>query len=80
MAYLPCSGTNFMYVYDDAFCGAPTGDIVNAQARFYEGLQLPSSFVPGAVPSAGSLPATPVNPNLAANSATDPVNRTWIAP
>ena len=46
----------------------------NGIARFYEGLKLPATFVPGNVIHAGSLPATFVRPNLDAENATNPVN------
>ena len=45
----------------------------SGHARFYEGLALPSSFVPGGVGSAGVLPATRANPLLDTSNATAPV-------
>jgi len=67
--------------YDDEFRfgGAPgsaSGHYsAEGTARFYEGLTLPSDFVPGSVRHAGDLPATTVNPNLSSKNATDPVVR-----
>jgi len=67
--------------YDDTFQGGPSGDKVSAQARFYEGLQLPSAFIPNNPATwAGILPSTSGSPNLPTNNATDPVDRTWTAP
>lgn len=51
-----------------------------AQARFYEGLQLPSSFTVKPEKPTGILPYTTVNPNLPTDNATAPVDRTWTAP
>lgn len=65
---------------DDMFRGGPSGSFVFAQARFYEGLSLPSSFVPYSVPAAGILPATFINPNLPINNATSSINRVWGVP
>lgn len=67
-------------IEDDTFFG-PSGTRANAEARFYEGLQLPASFRAnnGDTP-AGILPATTVNPNLPTDNATAPVDRTWTAP
>jgi hypothetical protein len=50
---------------------------VTANARFYEGLQLPPSFRPGSVESAGALPATTIRPNLPLRGATAPVVRNF---
>lgn len=67
--------------YDDQFIGGPKGNKVSASARFYEGLALPSSFIPNNRATwAGVLPATNVNPRLPTLDATPPVNRTWIVP
>jgi RHS repeat-associated protein len=68
---------------DDTFAGLPTGTKVNAQAIFYEGLTLPSSFVPNnSATWAGILPSTTVNPHLPLPpmNVTVPVNRTWTCP
>lgn len=69
--------------YDDMF-HAPTGSTTTGQARFYEGLQLPATFVPGFTnpdtAPAGILPATTIDPQLSTVNATPPVNRTWVAP
>ncbi len=46
----------------------------SGSARFYEGLSLPSSFVPGGVRSAGVLPSTSVDPELSTSSATPSVD------
>ena len=68
------------YNYDDMFRD-PSGTTVNGSARFYEGLQLPSSFAPHSPGTiAGDLPATSVNPNLPTTNATAPVDRVWTAP
>lgn len=68
-------------INDDTFT-ATGGTRVRGEARFYEGLKLPSLFQPDnpATPAAGFLPATPVNPNLSTDNATEPVDRTWTAP
>ena len=68
--------------YDDLF-RAPTGSTFNAEARFYEGLQLPQTFVsdPDNPDTATAvLPATTVDPNLPTTYATPRVNRVWVAP
>jgi RHS repeat-associated protein len=59
---------------DDTFEGAKS---ITASARFYEGLNLPGSFVQGSVPYATGLRATRKNPCLSIGSATPPVNRSW---
>jgi hypothetical protein len=65
---------------DDVFSD-PSGTTVHAEARFYEGLNLPDSFQPkNPDTSAQDLPSTTENPNLPTNNATDPVDRTWTAP
>lgn len=46
----------------------------SGSARFYEGLSLPSSFVPGGVGFAGVLPSTSVDPKLSTSSATPSVD------
>ena len=58
--------------FDDKIAGA-FGTKLQAEARFYEGLQLPSTFVQGSVRPAGVLPATLKNPNLPVANATPPV-------
>jgi hypothetical protein len=69
------------YGYDDAFffSGSPrsvSGSVKwSSSAMFYEGLTLPSSFVPKSVGYAGDLPATTVNPDLSLDKATLPINR-----
>ena len=52
-------------------------DTLTAKARFYEGLRLPSSFVPSGNPYSGTLPSTNTNPNLPTTNATPPVVRSW---
>ena len=70
---------------DDLFRNNPPDnskghDQVFAQARFYEGIELPASFVPHNPNTfAGSLPSTPINPNLPTEGATPPVKRKWEA-
>ncbi len=59
---------------DDTFEGAKS---ITASARFYEGLNLPSSFVQGSVPYATGPRTTRKNPCLSIGSATPPVNRSW---
>jgi hypothetical protein len=67
--------------YDDTFNGGPKGDKVAAQARFYEGLTLPKSFVPNNKATwAGILPSTASNPHLPTTGATEPVIRNWTVP
>jgi hypothetical protein len=67
--------------WDDTFGANVRGSAASikitttASARFYEGLQLPAAFRSFNVPSAGSLPATTVNPNLQLRGATEPVSR-----
>jgi len=69
-----------IYGFDDLFMGPP-GTTFNAEARFYPGLELPGSFVPGnTATAAGDLPATIYDPQLSTANATAPVDRTWIAP
>lgn len=46
-------------------------------AAYYDGLQLPSTFAPGNVPFAGSLPSTYENPHLSTTNATEPVIRSF---
>jgi len=68
--------------YDDMFSD-PSGTTVHASARFYEGLLLPSSFVPNNTDprtDAGLLPSTADDPHLPTDNATAPVDRTWTAP
>jgi len=65
------------YLEDDEFIGITY--TYTAEARFYEGLQLPDGFVAGSVPRAGNLRATTTNPNLSIDNATAPVIRTWTA-
>ena len=65
---------------DDMFKD-PAGWTVHAEARFYEGLQLPGSFITNNPNTAAhELPSTTQNPNLPTDAATDPVVRTWTAP
>jgi RHS repeat-associated protein len=66
---------------DDTFSGFPSGHTAQAEARFYEGLTLPSSFKANNpdTPS-GILPSTTVNPNLPTANATAPVDRVWDVP
>jgi RHS repeat-associated protein len=72
---------NGIIPYDDSFIGLPSGDIATTKARFYEGLQLPSSFIANNPATyAGILPSTTVNPKLPTTSATAPVVRTWTVP
>ena len=59
---------------DDTFEGANS---ITATARFYEGLNLPSSFALGNVPYATGLRATWKKPCLSIQNATPPVNRVW---
>jgi hypothetical protein len=62
---------------DDTFMAAK-GSTIHAVARFYEGLQLPSSFKPNNPEThAGILPSTTVKPNLPTRHATAPVDRTF---
>src|SRR6185437_9817070 len=59
---------------DDTFEG---GKSITASARFYEGLNLPNSFVQGSVVYASGLRTTSSDPHLPINNATAPVNRSW---
>jgi len=69
-----------VYGYDDAFRG-PTGTKFNAEARFYPGLALPGSFIPGnPATGGGDLPSTIYDPLLSTANATPPVDRAWVAP
>jgi RHS repeat-associated protein len=77
-------GSKFTIYYpdpdDDTFRDY-SGRRTDASARFYEGLQLPSSFIPNNPATyAYILPSTTVNPNLSTSNATAPVDRTWTAP
>lgn len=66
--------------FDDAFRG-PKGTKFTAEARFYQGLALPSSFVAWNTATAAlSLPSTIYDPQLSTANATPAVNRTWVAP
>ncbi|MEJ1974198.1 MAG: RHS repeat-associated core domain-containing protein [Lacunisphaera sp.] len=72
-------------VYDDMYriSGAGPGTrgtvTFTGEARFYEGLNLPSSFVPNNPNTyAGILPATTVDPKLPTNNATPPVDHSII--
>jgi RHS repeat-associated protein len=50
-------------------------------AKFYEGLQLPSSFTRlNSQTLAGMLKATPNNPNFSQSNATGPITRNWSFP
>jgi RHS repeat-associated protein len=64
---------------DDRFAGN-YHSVIKADARFYEGLTLPNSFVAGSVPWARDLRATYTNPHLSTKRATAPVFRTWYTP
>ena len=72
--------THGIYPQDDTFEGGPRGNKVSAEARFYEGLKLPSSFVVQPNSAAGSLRSTTTNPHLPTNNATDVVGRIWTIP
>jgi hypothetical protein len=70
--------------YDDVFrvssAGPGTHGVVEitAQARFYEGLTLPSDFVPmNPATAAGALPSTAVDPQLWLRPSSAPVNRSY---
>jgi hypothetical protein len=66
---------------DDTFGGFPSGTRIQAEARFYEGLTLPSSFKANNPETlAHILPSTTVDPNLPTANATAPVDRVWDAP
>jgi len=55
-----------------------TGTVTIAgSARFYEGLDLPSSFAAGNVAHAGMLPSTSVDPALFVNPSTPAVSHTY---
>jgi RHS repeat-associated protein len=60
--------------FDDRFAGAH-GTKLHAEARFYEGLNLPGTFVARSVRPAGNLHATLKNPHLSTANATLPVIR-----
>jgi hypothetical protein len=66
--------------YDDLFKGPASGSTVNASARFYERLGLPSSFAVGNEPVSGILRSATANPHLPTFKASLPVNRTWSVP
>jgi RHS repeat-associated protein len=52
-----------------------------ASARFYEGLELPASFIVNNPDTpAYRLPSTTIDPHLPTSAATDPVDRTWTSP
>lgn len=71
---------NGSFAYDDKF-RAPSGETVLGSARFYEGLSLPSTFIPNNKDTyARILPSTTINPNLPLNNATAPLYRLWTAP
>ena len=80
--------SNPIYNTDDMFLNNPSGTTVNAQAAFYPGQQLPSSFVTPSNPNqslSGELPISMVNPNLpnpslATTNTSPPVSRTFVAP
>jgi len=65
--------------YDDQF-RAPGGTTIDGNARFYEGLTLPRSFMPGFAPPSGELPSTYTDPKLPIKNSTQPVERSWTAP
>jgi hypothetical protein len=67
------------YTYSGSLPGSSGSIIWNGSARFYEGLNLPSTFVPGgAGKPPGMLPATTIDPELPTSTwrATSPVKRT----
>ena len=65
--------------YDDMLRGS-SGTTFYGQARFYQGLALPSSFTSNnPATAAGVLPATTVNPNLPLVNATAANRRWWEA-
>jgi hypothetical protein len=69
--------------YDDTSEHNPAGTTVKATARYYDGLTLPDSFLPGRAggyPGSGDLKSTTTDPHLSTTNATDPVDRTWTAP
>ena len=59
---------------DDLFRGFSS---ITGSARFYQGLNLPDSFVPNGVGPAGILPATTTDPNLGCVNASPLVTRRW---
>jgi RHS repeat-associated protein len=74
------SSANSGFRYDDTFIftgsrAASGSTSWTTSARFYEGLELPPSFVRLGVKEAGVLPATKINPNLPLTDATPPVDR-----
>jgi hypothetical protein len=60
--------------FDDKLSGG-FGTKLNAEARFYEGLSLPTTFVRYSVKPAADLPATLIDPHLSTANATSPVDR-----
>jgi len=62
--------------FDDQFTGG-FGTKIHAEARFYEGLKLPSTFKPGGVDVAGGLRSTYSDPHLSTTHATPPIIRDW---
>jgi hypothetical protein len=60
--------------FDDKFEG-DYGTKLHAEARFYEGLSLPNTFVPFSVKPAHNLPATLTDPHLSTANATPVVPR-----
>jgi hypothetical protein len=70
---------------DDTFSGGPMGDVVDANAAFYQGMQLPpGTFSSGscdpATKAAESLPAIPGDYAPPIMNPTVPVTRTWTIP
>jgi len=67
---------------DDTFSAGMLSHLTaTASARFYEGLDLPASFIANNPDTlAGRLRSTTANPNLPTNAATDSVDRTWTSP
>jgi len=66
---------------DDFWQGGALSGTVKGEARFYEGLELPSSFTTNNMRTmAHELPATDSNPNLPLDRATAPVIRIWEIP
>jgi hypothetical protein len=68
--------------HDDSFsAGILPRLTATASARFYEGLELPASFIKNNPDTlAGELRSTTSNPHLPANAATDSADRTWTSP
>jgi hypothetical protein len=69
--------------YDDTSENNPAGTTVKASARYYDGLKLPDTFLPGregGYPGSGDLKSTTTDPHLSTDNATAPVDRTWTAP